>query len=339
MIAVFLLHSKADFITRVQQPDGHLRDTRLERLPGHGRRGPQGRSVVPGLRIVAAQSDVPPDPLHALLQPVAQLGRDPLRRGPRCQRLPKEHLRHGRRVAVHHGRRPDHLRRDGTRHGLQLLRHPELGVLGTPFTSPTYWFPYPGMLAAMFFSNGLIQVVLLLLLSLWFFGWAGSVFLSSTRMIFAAAFDRVLPEWAAKVDDRTHVPIGALALMLLPSIPISYLYAYNSQFYSYTLDATVVIAITYFGTTLGGDRPAVAEARDLPGVADLEVRGGRDSARHARGRHLRRLPRLLHLQVVHGRRLRRQPLAVAQVHARPLRDRDRHLRVLAGRCGAGRAST
>jgi amino acid transporter len=118
------------------------------------------------------------------------------------------------------------------------------------FTSPTYWFPYPGMLAAMFFSNGLVQVVLLLLLSLWFFGWAGSVFLSSTRMIFAAAFDRVLPEWAAKVDDRTHVPIGALALMLLPSIPISYLYAYNSQFYSYTLDATVVIAITYFGTTL-----------------------------------------------------------------------------------------
>ena len=37
---------------RVQQPDGHLRDTRLERLPGHGRRGPQGRSVVPGLRLV-----------------------------------------------------------------------------------------------------------------------------------------------------------------------------------------------------------------------------------------------------------------------------------------------
>ena len=118
------------------------------------------------------------------------------------------------------------------------------------FTSPTYWFPYPGMLAAMFFSNGFVQVVLLLLLSLWFFGWAGSVFLSSTRMIFAAAFDRILPEWAAKVDDRTHVPIGALALMLLPSIPISYLYAYNSSFYSYTLDATVVIAITYFGTTL-----------------------------------------------------------------------------------------
>ena len=116
--------------------------------------------------------------------------------------------------------------------------------------APTYWFPYPGMLAAMFFHNGLVQVILLLLLSLWFFGWAGSVFLSSTRVIFAAAFDRVLPEWAAKVDDRTHVPLGALALMLIPSIPISALYAYDTKFYGYTLDATVVIAITYLGTTL-----------------------------------------------------------------------------------------
>jgi amino acid transporter len=106
------------------------------------------------------------------------------------------------------------------------------------------------MLVAMFLHNELLQVVFLTLLSLWFFGWAGSVFLSSTRVIFAAAFDRILPEWAAKVDDRTHVPVAALLLMLVPSIPISYLYAYNSNFYGYTLDATVVIAITYFGTTL-----------------------------------------------------------------------------------------
>jgi amino acid transporter len=69
-------------------------------------------------------------------------------------------------------------------------------------------------------------------------------------MIFAAAFDRILPEWAAKVDDRTHAPLGALALMLIPAIPISALYAYSNKFYSYTLDATLVIAVTYFGTTL-----------------------------------------------------------------------------------------
>ena len=118
------------------------------------------------------------------------------------------------------------------------------------FTAPLAVFPYPGTIAAFFYQSELVQVVLILLLSLWFFGWAGSVFLSSTRMIFAAAFDRVLPEWAAKVDDRTHAPLGALALMLVPAIPISALYAYSTKFYSYTLDATLVIAITYFGTTL-----------------------------------------------------------------------------------------
>jgi APA family basic amino acid/polyamine antiporter len=116
--------------------------------------------------------------------------------------------------------------------------------------TPLAIFPYPGTLAMFFFQNELVQLIIILLLSLWFFGWAGSVFLSSTRMIFAAAFDRILPEWAARVDSRTHVPIAALALMVLPSIPISALYAYSTQFYKYTLDATLVIAITFFGTTL-----------------------------------------------------------------------------------------
>jgi amino acid transporter len=84
---------------------------------------------------------------------------------------------------------------------------------------------------------------------LWFIGWVGSVFLSSTRVIFATAFDRVLPEWAAKVSSN-GVPYWALGLMLLPSIPISALYAYSTTFASYTLDATLVIAITFFGTTI-----------------------------------------------------------------------------------------
>jgi len=125
--------------------------------------------------------------------------------------------------------------------------------------SGTYWgtvvgpiaiFPYPGMLAAFFIENAALQVILLLLLSLWFFGWLGTLFLSSTRMIFAAAFDRVLPEWAARVDSRSRVPVPALLLMFIPSIPIAALYSYSSQFYRYTLDAAVVIAIMYFGTTL-----------------------------------------------------------------------------------------
>src|SRR5262249_33645899 len=109
--------------------------------------------------------------------------------------------------------------------------------------------PYPGTFAAFIFGSRVLQFILILLLSLWFLGWVGSVFLSSTRVVFATAFDRVLPEWAANVS-KGGVPYLALGLMLIPSIPISALYAYSPKFASYTLDATLVIAITFLGTTV-----------------------------------------------------------------------------------------
>jgi basic amino acid/polyamine antiporter, APA family len=116
-------------------------------------------------------------------------------------------------------------------------------------TNPTGVFPYPGMMAAAFFGSHVLQFILVTIMSLWFFGWVGTVFLSSTRVIFAAAFDRVLPESAAKVD-RNGVPVVALLLMLVPSIGLAALYAYNTTFASYTLDATLVIAITFLGSAI-----------------------------------------------------------------------------------------
>ena len=115
--------------------------------------------------------------------------------------------------------------------------------------APIAAWPYPGLFAAFFFDSPVLQVILVGLLSLWFFGWVGTVFLSSTRVVFATAFDRVLPEAVARTS-RTGVPYVALLLMLIPSIPISYLYAFGENFATYTLDATLVIATTFLGSAI-----------------------------------------------------------------------------------------
>ncbi|MGD0557700.1 MAG: APC family permease [Streptosporangiaceae bacterium] len=106
-------------------------------------------------------------------------------------------------------------------------------------------FPYPVMMAAWLVHNSVLQAIIILLMSLWFFGWVGTLFLSSTRVIFAAAFDRILPDGAAQVSEKRRVPVWSLVLMLLPAVGLGALYSYNSTFHTYTLDATLVIAVTY----------------------------------------------------------------------------------------------
>jgi APA family basic amino acid/polyamine antiporter len=106
-------------------------------------------------------------------------------------------------------------------------------------------WPYPFMFAGWLVHNTAFQVVLILALSLWFFGWVGTLFLSSTRVIFAAAFDRVLPDRAAEVSEKRKVPMYSLVLMLIPAAGLSAVYAYSGTFRNYFLDATLVIAVTY----------------------------------------------------------------------------------------------
>ena len=112
-------------------------------------------------------------------------------------------------------------------------------------------WPYPALLAAFLTTNKLLQFVVVALMSLWWFGWSGTVFLSSTRVIFAAAFDRLLPEKVAEVNERTGTPVNALLLMVVPSIVVAYLFAYNiASFQTLTLCSTLVIAVTFLGTTI-----------------------------------------------------------------------------------------
>jgi APA family basic amino acid/polyamine antiporter len=117
-------------------------------------------------------------------------------------------------------------------------------------TSSMPIWPYPGLLAAFLTTNHVLQLWLVLSLSLFFWGWCGTVFMSSTRVIFAAAFDRTLPDRFAEVS-RSGAPLFALAAMMIPGLVLAYLYSYNiHSFQETTLDATLVIAVTFLGSTI-----------------------------------------------------------------------------------------
>jgi amino acid transporter len=121
----------------------------------------------------------------------------------------------------------------------------------TDVIPPLPIWPYPALLAVFMTSSRVIQFIVILAMSAWWFGWSGTVFLSSTRVIFAAAFDRLLPEKVAEVEPRTRTPIYALLLMVIPSLFIGALFAWNVfNFQSLTLCSTLVIAVTYLGSTI-----------------------------------------------------------------------------------------
>jgi APA family basic amino acid/polyamine antiporter len=125
------------------------------------------------------------------------------------------------------------------------------GYTTTPPPLPIW--PYPALFATFMVKSPALMFIIVLLMSLWWFGWSGTLFLSSTRVIFAAAIDRMLPEWVSRIEPRTKTPIFALLLMVIPAAIISYLYAFKIfNFNTLALDATVVIAITFLGSTIAG---------------------------------------------------------------------------------------
>jgi basic amino acid/polyamine antiporter, APA family len=122
---------------------------------------------------------------------------------------------------------------------------------GYTTTDPTVpiW-SYPPLIASYLVDNTIFQVAMIVIFGAWFLGWSGTLFLSSTRMIFAAAFDRILPERAAQVSENRGVPVTALLFIMVPAIIVSVIYAFSADFRALTLDATLVIAVTFLGSTI-----------------------------------------------------------------------------------------
>jgi amino acid transporter len=125
-----------------------------------------------------------------------------------------------------------------------------ISPIGGDYISPT-------AMISWIVPNAAFQIILIGAISLLLFGWFGTLFLSSTRMIFASAFDRILPEGAARVTSG-GVPVIALVLMTIPSIIMAALYAYTPVNEEYgvtvvklfTYDATLGIVIMFLGSAL-----------------------------------------------------------------------------------------
>jgi amino acid transporter len=125
-----------------------------------------------------------------------------------------------------------------------------ISPIGGDYVSPT-------AMISWIVPNAAFQVILIAAISLLLFGWFGTLFLSSTRMIFASAFDRILPEGAARVTSG-GVPVVALLLMTIPSIIVAALYAYTpideetgvTIVKLFTYDATFGIIIMFLGSAL-----------------------------------------------------------------------------------------
>lgn len=124
------------------------------------------------------------------------------------------------------------------------------GTLPKGAGAPLQAWPSPVMLAGWLVHSRAFQVVLTLLNSFWLLGLIGTLFLSATRVIFAAAFDRVLPEPVSRVSSRRRVPYVALMLLMVPGIVVAGLYAYWGNFATYVLDCALLLAVTFLGTAI-----------------------------------------------------------------------------------------
>lgn len=115
-------------------------------------------------------------------------------------------------------------------------------------------FPYPALLAGLITRNIALELFILVTMSFWYWGWSGTLFITSTRVLFAAAFDRILPAAFANVNERLHSPVNALIAMAVPTAIFCYLYSYVTvgglSFSTFVLDAAVVIVVMYVGTAI-----------------------------------------------------------------------------------------
>lgn len=126
------------------------------------------------------------------------------------------------------------------------FEHPEL--------SPLPIEPWFHIFAVIMAKSPILIFLCMLCFLAWYIPWQPNGCVASTRMMLAAAFDRILPAWVGEVSDRFHTPVRAILIwtagcavfsILWNITPISTL-TYAGIFLSLVIfDVTAIAAIIF----------------------------------------------------------------------------------------------
>jgi basic amino acid/polyamine antiporter, APA family len=116
-------------------------------------------------------------------------------------------------------------------------------VYGTTPATPLAAWPNPIVFATWLTDNTFLQYAILVGMSAWLIGGMATLFLAATRVLFAAGMDDVLPRRVAKTTGDS-IPLGALALLVVPACAFAALEAYWDETASWSAIGVVALAVT-----------------------------------------------------------------------------------------------
>jgi amino acid transporter len=116
-----------------------------------------------------------------------------------------------------------------------------------PSALPFAATPFVSFLASLIYKNVALAILLNSIPIVGGFLLIPSTLLPASRIIFAQSFDRVLPSWFSKVNDRWHTPINSVVFMAVVAelwVIVLYYFGFISSVLSYSLMTPVAWAIT-----------------------------------------------------------------------------------------------
>lgn len=146
--------------------------------------------------------------------------------------------------------------------------HLYFGTLyGTTAATPLPAWPSPVVLAAWLTDSTVVQIAIIAGMAAWVLGWTATLFLAATRVLLAAASDRVLPSSVARTTGDS-VPLVALGLLLVPACMLAALDAYWDAFAEWSAVAVVALAVT---TAASGVAAVAGFRRERRGLAAISA--------------------------------------------------------------------